>query len=410
MRYLCIGKNDLLTWCKEHGERGKLLMKEWDSEKNYGNVCGWDMQLGMENVMFNTTLVKCDWICSECGEEFQMTPRARTVDGQGCRKCGKKRAGLKNHQNALKENNLHMWCMENGEFGKILLEEWDTEKNRKELGKEITDVTAGTNKKVYWICSKCGRSYEKEVSYRVACRGGCKNCNKFGTSFPEQLIFMSLKQIYSDIKNREKLFENVEYDIYIPSENFCIEYSGVYWHANRKEKDEFKRQLCEKNNMRFLQIYGSGKIQQNEFSETVIKYGIYNIKHHSQLYEIIQYIVEMLGHKIEEIDFNKALDDTCIFMYQEVENNLAEQYPELVKEWDYEKNHYKKPEHFTRGAREVIHWKCSHCGNKWEVSIKSRVRFRTGCKKCGYNVFDKKIHVRAIQKSKVSFQLGRYSL
>lgn len=308
------------------------------------------------------------------------------------------------------DNDLLTWCNNNGERGEVLKREWDTEKNREELGIEIEDVTAGSRKYVYWKCPDCNRSNLRMIYHRTSSTRPCKCNMKSGTSFPEQVIYRALRQIYSDTENRAKLFGNVEYDIYIPSEKMCIEYSGAYWHENRKEKDQQKKELCEENHMRFLQIYGNGKTQPMELSEEIISYGISYTKHLEQLKKIIQYILKMLGHKVEEVDFDKVLDDVYHFMYQKAENNIADNYPDLIKEWDTERNNNKKPESFTKGSRERINWKCAHCGNRWNVSIKSRIRFQSGCRKCGYNVFDGKIHSMARNKPKVSLQLGRYSL
>ncbi len=60
--------------------------------------------------------------------------------------------------------------------------------------------------------------------------------------------------------------------------------------------------------------------------------------------------------------------------------SLADNYPELIKEWDYDKNE-KRPEEYTSGSKEKVWWKCSK-GHSWQAVIDSRTRSKAGCPKC----------------------------
>ena len=59
---------------------------------------------------------------------------------------------------------------------------------------------------------------------------------------------------------------------------------------------------------------------------------------------------------------------------------LSIEKPELLKEWDYEKNEMS-PEVVTAGSSKLVWWICSTCGNKWQASIKNRVN-GSGCRLC----------------------------
>ena len=61
-------------------------------------------------------------------------------------------------------------------------------------------------------------------------------------------------------------------------------------------------------------------------------------------------------------------------------NSLEESYPELVKEWDYEKNTIT-PKEVRPGTSYVVWWKCEN-GHEWTASVSSRVRFNTTCPIC----------------------------
>ena len=54
-----------------------------------------------------------------------------------------------------------------------LLKEWNYKKN------EIDphNISYGTNKKVWWKCSKCGNEWENSVALRTKGFGRCKKCD-----------------------------------------------------------------------------------------------------------------------------------------------------------------------------------------------------------------------------------------
>ena len=61
-------------------------------------------------------------------------------------------------------------------------------------------------------------------------------------------------------------------------------------------------------------------------------------------------------------------------------NSLAIVKPELVLEWNYEKNKKINPEDVSCGSKKKVWWKCKH-GHEWESSIDNRNR-GTGCPEC----------------------------
>lgn len=61
--------------------------------------------------------------------------------------------------------------------------------------------------------------------------------------------------------------------------------------------------------------------------------------------------------------------------------NLLLEYPELCKEWDYQKND-KKPEEYTSKSGAIVWWICSICENNWKSRIVGRSREDKGCSVC----------------------------
>jgi len=60
---------------------------------------------------------------------------------------------------------------------------------------------------------------------------------------------------------------------------------------------------------------------------------------------------------------------------------LGELYPELMKEWDFEKNIGIDPYRLTPGSNRRAFWICSKCGNRWNSVIETRTMGR-GCSHC----------------------------
>ena len=63
------------------------------------------------------------------------------------------------------------------------------------------------------------------------------------------------------------------------------------------------------------------------------------------------------------------------------EDNLSTTHPELLKEWDFEKNTLYSPEELSRGSDQRVFWLCS-AGHSFEASISSRSGRGRGCSIC----------------------------
>ncbi len=63
-------------------------------------------------------------------------------------------------------------------------------------------------------------------------------------------------------------------------------------------------------------------------------------------------------------------------------NDLKTKCPELMSEWNYEKNGILLPENCTCGIDRKVWWKCSACNNEWQARIRNRAVLHSGCPKC----------------------------
>lgn len=76
--------------------------------------------------------------------------------------------------------------------------------------------------------------------------------------------------------------------------------------------------------------------------------------------------------------------------YTEKHGSFKDSFPEIVLEWDYNKNLNLIPEMFTYGSTEKIWWKCNICHYSWRASINQRTNQETNCPACtGRIVSDK---------------------
>ena len=63
-------------------------------------------------------------------------------------------------------------------------------------------------------------------------------------------------------------------------------------------------------------------------------------------------------------------------------NDFVNLYPELLKEWDFEKNTSIDPSEITSGVTKRVWWKCTKCGHEWQTAVGNRTKNGSGCPKC----------------------------
>lgn len=149
MGKLIIGVNDLETWCKQNG--CIELLSEWDYEKN-DNRKPSDIAFGTSKKMW--------WKCKK-GHEWHISPNSRVKENKvyGCPYC----SGIKPIPGETDLKTTHP----------ELALEWNYEKND-----TLTPsaVKAGSNKKVWWICSE-GHEWPATIASRAINGNGCPYCS-----------------------------------------------------------------------------------------------------------------------------------------------------------------------------------------------------------------------------------------
>lgn len=130
------------------------IAAEWDYNNNDKKP---------EDVVYGSTY-RAYWICTECGNRWLTPVRNRTKRNSSCPVCAIKKNGINRHENAI--------LTSGGIQNKLLLEEWDYEKNIT----RPSDHTEGCAASVYWKCSKCGYNYKSKINNRAKLGRGCPLC------------------------------------------------------------------------------------------------------------------------------------------------------------------------------------------------------------------------------------------
>lgn len=165
--------SNLYEWCLDNNQQ---LLDEWDYDKN---------DAISPNGIAPFSNKKVWWKC-EKGHEYQAMVNARTGRGNGCPYCSGHRvlAGF-NDLETLRSN---------------LMKEWNYNKNTDILPSQ---VTIGSEKKVWWICEK-GHEWKSAIANRTKEKGtGCPKCRQqYHTSFPEKAVAFYLKKVFPDFNRK----------------------------------------------------------------------------------------------------------------------------------------------------------------------------------------------------------------
>ena len=366
------------------------IAQEWNINKNTLNPS----QVGA------TSKLKVWWTCPKCNYAYERQIRNRTQRKNRCPNCSTKNSTSVNWGvNDLKSQNPR------------IAQEWDYDKNANLIP---DNITVNSGKKVWWICP-VGHSYQAVIRDRNL-GTNCPICNKrHSSSFPEQAIFYYIKKAFPDAINKYKdIFQNsMELDIYIPSMQIGIEYDGKQWHnTEESHKRELKKyEICKKHNITLIRIKEKTEYLWNDTADST--YVLKNGKDMKLLERFIQHILSFLYVDTDifaktqqtfnwynKVNIDIQRDKSEIYSYlSDTENSFATSYPDLIKEWDYEKNGKLKPEMFTAGSNEKVWWTCSKCKHEWKTQINWRTPPKnTGCPKCAIDKHGKTFHKNYLEQ------------
>lgn len=284
-----VGQNDFKTCFP-------LLASEWDYEKNY--------PIKPEDILKRSGK-KFWWKCSK-GHSYQASPDARAFGNTGCPICSHRKllAGF----NDLETTNPDVAL------------EWDYEKNYPITPKHIF---AGSLQKYWWICSKCGNSFQASASNRTNRHSGCPKC---GLEEGKKAGYKTI------LKNRGSFADH---------------------HPELINEWDFNKNTIKPNEVSFS-------------SKTKVWWICPN------------------GHSYEASIDQRNTGNGCPYCSNHKllkgYNDFATIHPELISEWHPTKNGNSQPNDFLAGSHIKAWWLCEF-GHSWKAGIVERHN-GSGCPEC----------------------------
>ena len=294
---LVLEENSLKTWCLSNGEFGRQVMNEWTGILEDGST------IGIDEISFGSQK-KAKWRC-KCGHEWIASISKRTYVKTSCRLCANK-ANKDNKPNKTNIS-LNAWCMQNGERGKQIIEEWTENVYGSMHAVPLTDIRYNSARIAEWACVR-GHVWKASIADRTINNKDCPYCTK-DRVLPENLIYFALKQLHNDIVKNGTINGQLTFSMIIPSLKICIDYFGDGSSLDiNEEKTKDKRQFCESNGIRYIQI---AEIDKNRLyrektpNYICFKYEQSNIE--VTIRDILAYILQTLGQSISEVSIKQAM-------------------------------------------------------------------------------------------------------
>lgn len=238
-----------------------------------------------------------------------------------------------------------------------------------------------------WICQcTCGREKSILESNLKALKSmSCGMCST-QISIPEKAVLFYLSTAFPNIQEnyRPDFLEGKEIDVYIPELMIGIEYDGERWHKDIG-KDISKNEVCSNNGITLVRIREPKCIVSEELSPYIITPK--PLTNGSHMTEPIKRLIEFINEKFHmklNIDVNCLRDNAeiCKTVFSNTQSkSLADLYPQIAEEWDYEKNAPLTPALVAAHSGKKAYWICEK-GHNYSSVIASRTSDDCGCPVC----------------------------
>lgn len=265
------------------------------------------------------------WLCPKCGQPYQASPSKRTrKEASACPVCARKRIvpGI-NDLATLRPD---------------LAKEWHPTLNGELLP---SAVAPNYSKKVWWVCVDCGNEFHVTPNKRISRNQGCDKCSMERRS--EEQHKKSLQNGTNTVAAlRPDLLKEWDYE---QNEGLCT--PDDVSAGNASIPIHWVCSVC------------GNKWQASAYVRVTRNHGC-----------------KVCARKrMGELYHSRAVKKGI--------NDVASQRPDLLKEWDYEKNSsICTPDDITIGSNTRVHWTCSTCGYEWCTSPYNRIHNGSGCRRC----------------------------
>lgn len=300
------------------------------------------------------------WVCAQ-GHDWETQVRARAQQGTGCPYCAHKAVWV--GFNDLTTTHPH------------LASEWDTKRN----AMSPDQVHAGTPKKAWWS-GNCGHAWEAGIRYRAS-GTGCPYCdgkavdstNDVVSAWPEALDWwVDTSVAPSDLhhgSSRHVSFRCPE------GHEFTDKVKSVVARTERRCP------ACKGTGLR-PGLNDLATLRPDLAAEWVDSTPASAVT----LYEAEQrqWLCSQ-GHAYKMKVRSRVGGVGCPACSGRVVtpgiNDLSTTHPDLIEQWDFERNVGLDPTLLGRGSNQRPWWRCAE-GHSWQVSVSDRTNHSTGCPFC----------------------------
>ena len=266
----------------------------------------------------------------------------------------------------------------------LLIKEWNINKNK---GLQASDVSSKSSLKVWWKCES-GHEWESSIGNRTQGGNNCPYCahqiitpenslafkrpdlvkewdtKKNGVG-PEAIFSFTTKKYWWKCKNKHEWQAS-------PSNRAGIgrgKNTGCPFCSNKRVNSE---NSLEKTNEKLASEWNV--IKNGELKPSMVTQGS----------EKKVWWQCNKKHEWEATISSRNRGNGCPFCSNQKvskESSLYSKRPDLVKEWNFEKNNGLTPKDFTDNSGKKVWWKCSK-NHEWEAAIGQRNKLNSGCPYC----------------------------
>jgi len=266
-----------------------------------------------------------------------------------------------------------------------LLDEWDFDKN---FSVSTEEVTAGSNRVVWWVCKECGYNWEATLGNRS--RGsGCPSCSGKVTNIKNSLAirYPKLSEEWDFYKNGNLSPDNISYGS-ARKVWWCCKECLFSWEASPNSRTSYK------DGTGCPACAGRAVTETNKLSancRNVSEEWCYDLnvkgpeRYTTTSNKKVWWECKKCGEVWKASIYNRVKNNSgcpyCSGHLVSDNNRLSIKYSEVCKSWCYELND-KRPSEFSYNSHRRVWWKCPECDNVWKVQIYARTVGGNGCSVC----------------------------
>ncbi len=350
-----------------------VLQKEWNFKRNI--ISPYQVSYGSNKKVW--------WICKN-GHEWRAIIYNRSK-GHGCPYCAnqKKYMGPEEEE----EENISGTYIVNRSIVNThphLMDEWDTVKN---LGLDPNRITYGSAQKVWWRCEK-GHQWQASVSNRTHGKGCPYCCNRY----------ISIENSF--VVKHPHLLDEWDFDKnkgINPFEISCGSNRKIWWNCIKGHEWQAPINSRVRGHGCKFCAYESRrgvKIAANEQSIAVNYPELMNEWHPSNNTGLDPHTISCgskqkvwwkctIGHEWQAEIRSRVRGNGCPYCANRIickSNSILTTHPEIMNEWNWEKNTGIDAGTLSYGTQKRVWWKCEK-GHEWQACVCSRA-LGQGCPFC----------------------------